>query len=134
MQWLIIPLIALLLVLAVMKFRVLRRARRQEDNVAPPLHEVLPEGVAAQPRMLLYFYSEHCAPCRSVTPLIEELYHRRGEGVVKVDVRRHLMTARRFGIRTTPSLILVDRGRIAGIHTGSISQATLQQFYDGRSA
>lgn len=131
MYWLIILLIALLVVLTVLKFRLLRHAGRQDDNVAPPLQELLPDGVAAQPRMLLYFYSEHCVPCRSVTPLVEEL-DRRGEGVVKLDVRRHLMTARRFGVRTTPSLVLVESGRIAGIHAGAISRATLQQFYEGR--
>lgn len=133
MQWLIILLIALLLVLSVIKFRRLRHAEHQQDNLAPPLHEILPKGVVAQPRMLLYFYSEHCTPCRSVTPLVDEL-HRHGKDVVKVDVRRHLMTARHFGIRKTPSLVLVERGRITGVHVGDISNATLRQFYEGRRA
>lgn len=131
MYWLIILLIALLVVLTVVKFRLLRSAGRQNDNKAPPLQEVLPEGVAARPRMLLYFYSEHCVPCRTVTPLIEEL-DQRGEDVVKLDVRRHLMTARRFGVRSTPSLVLVEGGRIAGVHAGAISRTTLLQFYKGR--
>jgi thioredoxin 1 len=130
MQWLIILLIALLLVLTVVKLRLLRRAGRQEESVAPPLNDVLPDGVAAQRRMLFYFYSEHCVLCRSVTPLIEEL-HRHGDEVVKVDVRRHPVTARRFGIRRTPSLVLVDSGRIAKVHAGAIDKATLRQFSEG---
>lgn len=131
MTWLIILLVSLLLILAIIKFRLLRRAGRMEACEAPPLHEVLPDGMTEYPRrMLLYFYSEHCVPCRSVTPLVEAL-HRRGGGVVKVDVRRHHLTARRYGIRSTPSLVLVDRGCITGVHVGAISDTTLQQFYDG---
>jgi thioredoxin 1 len=80
--------------------------------------------------MLLYFYSEHCGACRPVTPLIDELSRAR-QGVVKVDVRRHIDTARRFGIMGTPSLVLVDKGQIARVHVGAISDGYLQQFYDG---
>ena len=128
MQMLIILLVALLLVLTVIKFRLLLRTRRRLDSMAPPLQEMLPDGVVARPRMLLYFYSEHCVPCRTVTPLVEEL-HRRGEEVVKVDVRRHLMTACRFGIRSTPALVLVDNGQVACVHVGSISNAGLHEFF-----
>ena len=132
MQWMIILLTALLLVLCAIKLNLLRRARLRQETQAPPLQEVLPGGIVARPRMLFYFYSEHCGLCRSVTPLIEDL-RSRADGVVKVDVRRHLMTARRFGISSTPSLVLVEQGRIAGIHVGAISAAMLQQFYEGQA-
>jgi thiol-disulfide isomerase/thioredoxin len=130
MPWLIILLIALLLALTVLKAWLLWQERRRLENMAPALQELLPDGIAAGQRMLLYFYNEHCGSCRSVTPLIEELY-RRGVGVVKVDVRRHLMMARRFGIRATPSLVVLERGQIACVHVGAINDATLQQFYEG---
>jgi thioredoxin 1 len=128
MQWLIILLIALLLVLTGGKAFVLLRTRRQQESLAPSLHELMPEGEATGQRLLLYFYSEHCGSCRNVTPLIEEL-NRQGKGVVKVDVRRHLMTARRYGINATPSLVLVERGQIACTHVGAINDAMLQRFY-----
>jgi len=130
MHWMLNALIVLLLLFALMQLVLLWRAKRQEGKAAPPLHEVLPQGVVPQPRMLFYFYSEHCGACRHVTPLVDELSQAR-DGVVKVDVRRHIDTARRFGIMGTPSLVLVDRGQIARIHVGAISDGKLQQFYDG---
>lgn len=130
MPWLIILLIALLLALTVLKFRQLRQERRRQEDMAPALLELLPHGIAAGQRMVLYFYTQHCGACRSVTPLIEDLY-RRGAGVVKVDVRRHLLMARRFGIRATPSVVVLERGQVACIHVGAISGAALQQLYEG---
>lgn len=133
MLWLAILLLALLLVLTFMKFQSLRRDKHRQEALGPPLHEVLPEGVAVRPRMLLYFYSEHCTACRVVTPLVESL-HQQDDGVVKLDVRRHLMTARHFGINSTPALVLLEQGCITGVHVGTISQDALQQFYDGVNA
>ncbi len=130
MQWILNTLIVLLSLFALLQLVLLWRERRREGRAAPPLHEVLPAGVSPQPRMLLYFYSEHCGACRGVTPLIDELGNEK-EGVVKLDVRRHIDTARRFGIIGTPSLVLVDEGMIARTHVGAISSGKLHQFYDG---
>ncbi len=137
MHWLLIlllvSLLVLLLLLVGMKLRTsLKRAGVAHKDPLPALYEVLPDGISVRPRMLLYFYSEHCAACRVVTPLVEALYHR-DEGVVKLDVRRHLLTARHFGIKSTPSLVLIEHGRIAGVHVGTINQVNLQQFYEGRN-
>jgi len=132
MQWLIILLFVLLSVLAGVKFRALRRARVQGEDLAPLLRELLPDEIAERPRMLLYFYREHCAACRAVTPLVEEL-SRQDKGVVKLDVRRHLSIARHFGIKSTPSLVLLERGRVSDVHVGTISEVTLQQFYARRN-
>jgi len=132
MHWLLDTLIVLLSLAALILLGGWWWSKRQEGKAAPPLHEVLPEGIVPQPRMLLYFYSEHCGACRAVTPLIEALGQERN-GVVKVDVRRHIETARRFGIMGTPSLVMVEQGRIARIHVGGISDGKLMQFYNGHS-
>lgn len=130
MQWLLTSLIVLVLMVALLQLLLLSRARRREAKVSPPLHEVLPDGVTPQQRMLLYFYSEHCGACRHLTPLIDDLGRER-DGVVKVDVRRNIDTARRFGIKVTPSLVVVHKGLITRTHTGAISNGGLQKFYDG---
>lgn len=131
MNWILAAFVVLLVLVAVLRLVRWWRTRRQQGKAAPPLHEVVPEGIEPQPRMLFYFYSEHCGACRQVTPLIEALGRER-EGVVKVDVRRHIGTARRFGIMGTPSMVLVDRGQIARVHVGAISGGELQQFYTGQ--
>lgn len=131
MPWLSILLSVLLLLLIGLAFHALRLARRRSADSVLPLNQILPDGVAPRPRMLLYFYSEHCSACRTVTPLVDAL-HQEDDGVVKLDVRRHLMTARYFDIRSTPALVLVDSGRLAGVHFGAIGEVTLLQFYGGQ--
>lgn len=130
MQWLLIVMVLIVVLVAALQIVLLLKAKRQEGRVAPPLEEVLPEGVKAQPQMLFYFYSEHCGPCKAVTPLVDELESRQ-EGVVKVDVRRHMHTARRFGVMGTPTLVRVDEGRIAKVHVGGISSGRFEQFLAG---
>jgi len=132
MQWILNALIVLLLLVALLHLYLFLRMQRRRGAVAPPLHEVLPEGVVPLPRMMLYFYSEHCGVCRHVTPLVEQLGRER-DGVVKVDVRRHIGTARRFGITMVPSLVVVDNGRIDRVHVGKIGDNRLQEFFDGRA-
>ena len=104
------------------------KAKRRRDKAAPPLSEVLPEEIPPRPRMLFYFYSEHCGQCRGVTPLIEAL-QRQDEGVVMVDVRRQMAVARRFGGLGTPSLVRVDGGIVSNVHVGTISPRQLQRFF-----
>ncbi len=130
MPWLSILLLVLLLMLIGLVFLSLHRAKCRQATPVLPLQRILPDGVDVCPRMLLYFYSEHCSACRAVTPLVDALHQQEG-GVVKLDVRRHLLTARHFGINSTPALVLLDRGRLAGTHFGAIGEARLRQFYTG---
>jgi thioredoxin 1 len=130
MNGLFVTLLVFLFLVAGYQAVLLIRAKKQQGKAAPPLSEVLPDGVPVRPKMLFYFYSEHCGHCRKVTPLIESL-EREHDGVVKVDVRRQLSTARRFGVKVTPSLYRVEDGAIADVHVGEISRQHLHRFYPG---
>ena len=130
MQWLLLALVLVIVLIAGLQLFMMLRFKRQEGTAAPSLDGLLPEGISPQPRMLFYFYSEHCGPCKAVTPLVDELQGRH-EGVVKVDVRRNMEIARRFGVMGTPTLIRVEDGRIAKIHVGGISRSRFEQFYAG---
>lgn len=125
MVWLLLLLIIILLAGV---WGMLLRQSKKPQGAAPPLSEVLPEGIEARPKMLFYFYSEHCGHCRRVTPLVEAL-EKEQPGVVKVDVRRQLATARRFGVKGTPTLFRVDHGNISGVHVGEINHQRLRQFF-----
>lgn len=130
-QVIFVIVLAVVLLMAALQLYVVWRAHRSLGQMAPPLEEVLPAGTSPQRRMLFYFYSEHCGPCRSVTPLIDDLADG-DEGVVKFDVRRHFAVARRFGVMGTPTLVLLLDGRIARVHVGGITPARLQRFWAER--
>lgn len=127
-EWVLLILLLILVLFVVIQAVRLLKAKRRQAMAAPPLAEVLPDETPPQPRMLFYFYSEHCGHCRGVTPLVEEI-RRRHDGVVMVDVRRQMAVARRFGVQGTPSLVRVDDGLVSDVHVGAINQRQLQRFF-----
>lgn len=78
---------------------------------------------------LLYFYSEHCPPCRQATPTIDAIAAAR-PGIVKVDVTRAPAVARSLGVKVTPTLLVVRDGRVARVLLGTKSRAAIEQALD----
>ncbi len=76
---------------------------------------------------LIYFYSAKCAPCRSMTPIIDQLAEEHPQ-VNKVDVLSDMETARSFNIRATPTTVLVKDNRILDIALGSKTQTQLEKL------
>jgi thioredoxin 1 len=123
-------LIALLLLVIGMQLRVLWAARRQRGRAAPDYSAVVPSGEPRDGRLLFYFHSPHCGPCRALTPMIERLADAR-PGIVKVDVAEQPSLAREFGVRATPSFVLVERGTIAQMLVGPVTQARIERLLEG---
>jgi len=78
---------------------------------------------------LVYFYSEHCPPCRDMTPIVERLASER-EGVHKVDVTAHRELARLFGVHATPMAFVVKEGRIVRALLGAKRHEALVKALD----
>ncbi|MGB7345903.1 MAG: thioredoxin family protein, partial [Pirellulaceae bacterium] len=71
----------------------------------------LPVGdVSASDAVLLDFSSAHCGPCRSMAPVLTQL-ERQGVPVRHVDVNEEPNLARRYGIRQTPTFVVVSSGK-----------------------
>jgi thioredoxin 1 len=83
---------------------------------------------AGQGDRLVYFYSPKCAPCRSMTPLIDQLSQQHPEEVFKVDVQQDLEAARSFNIRATPTTVLVKNNRVLDIALGAKSRTQLERM------
>lgn len=60
---------------------------------------------------LFYFYSDNCAACKPMTPIIDK-FSRSNRNVFKINARRDIDLVRKFGIMGTPSTILVQDGVI----------------------
>jgi thioredoxin 1 len=75
------------------------------------------------------FFAEWCGPCRSLTPIVEELA-RDFAGRVKigkVDVDHASATPTRYGVRVVPTLILFKDGRDVETITGYKGKADLRK-------
>jgi thioredoxin-like negative regulator of GroEL len=76
---------------------------------------------------MIYFYSQNCSPCRTMTPIIDRLAEQH-EGIVKVDVRADPETSRAFNIRATPTLILMKDKVVTTIALGAKSESQLESL------
>ena len=73
--------------------------------------------------VLVDFYADWCGPCQALTPVVTELASEcEGRAVIaKVNVDEAPALASRFGVRSIPTLVLLENGeeteRIVGLTT-----------------
>ena len=110
-----------------MQVLVRLRARAQRGKPVPALPGDLGEQVRRLPRSLLYFFSPSCGACRTITPRVRAL--REGnKAVFLVDGSADLDVARALGVMSTPSIVEIEGGRIAGFHLGGMPAEVAARF------
>ena len=97
--------------------------RAASGLIAVMVAMVLPAVAAnASNAVLLEFSSAYCSHCRALQPTIAQL-ERSGVAVRRVDVQAEPQLASRFGVRQTPTLVVVSGGkevtRLVGTHTAA---------------
>jgi len=78
------------------------------------------EVLEAPTPVLVDVATRWCAPCRAVTPLLEQLANELGDGlkVVAVDADDSPQLSARLGVRGFPTVIAFDSGREVGRQLG----------------
>jgi thioredoxin 1 len=102
----------------VVNFLPLLRARSARGRAVPDLDALLTDDQRRLPRLLVYFWSPSCGPCRAMTPVIDRLAAERGS-VVKVNIVESTDLARQFGVMATPSLAVVEKGVVVRLAVGA---------------
>ncbi len=121
MEILGLALLGIVLVVFGLQFWMGRRMKGLEGKAVPV------DGAERAGRQLYYFFSPSCGPCRSMSPVIDELGQSHN-GVIKVDVSEDCETARRFGVMGTPSLVLVNDGVVAKVLVGAQPRKRLESL------
>ena len=80
--------------------------------------------------VLVDFWAPWCAPCRALMPTIEQMAEDVGDlvevGILNVD--EHSEIAEQYDVKSIPSLLLFQDGRLIARRTGGGSKADLVGF------
>ena len=106
-----------------------RRMRGRDLSVQPgmsALDKLCPDW-RERPRLLLYFSSAYCGPCKSMAPSIDALAKESG-AIFKLDAIEHGNLATVLGARGAPAFVLLEQGKVARVHLGSLSEGALRKM------
>lgn len=87
----------------------------------------LGRDISKYQKLLVYFYTNSCAACKPMTPVIDKL-SKEFNNVRKVNLSQDLETARAFGVMGTPATVLVENKKIAKFDLGAKTESYLRSL------
>lgn len=91
----------------------------------------LPATLAqSQGPVLIDFHATWCPPCRALAPHLDALAAESGDSlaVIKVDIDQAPAAAQAFGVRSVPTLVLLNHGQRQETRVGLQSLAELRRW------
>jgi thioredoxin 2 len=84
--------------------------------------------------VLIDFWAPWCGPCRIVAPTVERLAHELAGQLKAVKVNTDLEPAlqQRFGVRSIPTLVLMEGGKERDRAIGALNPNALRQWVEQR--
>ena len=84
------------------------------------------EVVQSDKKVLLDFWAPWCAPCRMVSPILDEIAAERPDiKVCKVNVDEEMELARQFRVLSIPTLMVMQDGQVEHKMTGARGKAQI---------
>ncbi|MCW8917695.1 MAG: thioredoxin family protein [Gammaproteobacteria bacterium] len=125
MEWTkYIPLV-LIALMTLLQIYIRFSARFMTGKMLPELQGVVDEKLLQGDKLVLYFSSAYCQPCKAMAPMIERLSNEFGT-IVKLDALEHGELANSLHARGAPAFVFIESGRIAGVHLGALNETRLR--------
>ncbi|WP_103665266.1 thioredoxin [Gracilimonas amylolytica] len=82
--------------------------------------------------VLVDFYADWCAPCKMMTPILQQLKSAMGDKltIIKIDTEKNPDVAIRYQVRGIPNLILFKKGQLLWQQAGVVQMPQLQQIIE----
>lgn len=113
--------------ITLMQLFIFFSARRMRGRPLSELDGLLDMQWLQKDKLVIYFSSAYCGPCKSMKPMIEKLAQE-FDNLARFDAIEHGELASRLGARAAPAFVQVEQGRVVKVHLGSLSEAKLRQM------
>ena len=82
--------------------------------------------------VLVDFWADWCGPCKMIAPVVEELAEEYDGkfNFTKMDVDANPQTAMNFGIRSIPTLLIFNDGKVADQVIGAVPKGQITEKLD----
>lgn len=87
------------------------------------------EVIKSDRPVLIDFWASWCGPCRTLSPLVDELAEEHGEiKFCKVNVDDEEVLAKNFGIMSIPTLVVYKDGKLKARQTGAVPKEAILEL------
>ena len=81
---------------------------------------------------LLDFWAPWCAPCKMISPVLEELSNEMSSKLTigKINIDSELQTGTKYGVRGIPFLLLFHNGEVIDQKVGAANKSSIKEWLE----
>lgn len=119
--------IVLIVLMTLLQVFIRLSARRMRGRSVAELKGLIDDRWLEKEKLVIYFSSAYCQPCKAMAPMIDKLSEESGN-LVKLDAIEHGDLASRLGARGAPAFVQLAQGTVLKVHLGSLTEPRLRQM------